>query len=720
MTLDLTPMLWPRSLAIVGASPDTSVIRGKLMHVLLARGFPGSIYPVTRSQAEVQGHWAYASIAELPEAPDLAVIIVPANVVPQALEACGKKGIRAAVVISSGFAEERGDTGRQLQERIREIASRHRMLVCGPNCEGVVNVLAPMIATFSPALEHVDGPLLPDASRGRTLGVTAQSGAIAFAYFNRGRPRQLPFSYLVSTGNEVTLEGLDYVDWMLDDGRTDAFLMYVEAMRDGERFVQVAEKAAQAGKPLVVAKVGRSDAGRRAARSHTGSLAGSDAVYDAMFRRYGVVRADDLDEMLDVATAFSFCPLPPGRRVGLLTASGGGAVWMSDLLAMHGLEVPPLDDETRKEIDRLIPSFGSSQNPVDLTAQSVRQVGYARVIDILRRSPSVDIVVVVGSLAYEQTVVRDIDALARLSAESDKPIVFCAYTLASPHAIAMLAGAGIAAYTGMGSCARALRALVQYAEFQRRRKDRGGCTPPATAAVAVSRETVTTAAERLRSAGPSIPEADAKDLLAAYGIPRPAEALAHSEDEAAGAASRLGYPVVLKVQSPDIAHKTEVGALALSLESEAAVREAYRRVLGRAKAYAPDATIRGVLVQRMVPPGHEVIAGISRDPVFGPMLMVGLGGVWVEALADVALSPVPTDHGDALALIHRLRGAKLLEGLRGELPADVDALADLLVRLSRFAADHADRVEEIDLNPVVVHAAGHGVSVVDALILPRR
>jgi acetate---CoA ligase (ADP-forming) len=740
MSLDLSPLLWPRSLAIVGASPDTSVIRGKLMQVLLARGFSGVIYPVTRSHAEVQGHRAWASIAELPESPDLAVIVIPAAVVPQALEECGDKGVRAAVIISSGFAEERGDAGRQLQERLREIAARHGMLVCGPNSEGVVNLLAPMVATFSPALEHVDGPLLPEISRGRTLGVTAQSGAISFAYFNRGRPRQLRFGYLVSTGNEGMLEGLDYVDWMLDDGRTEVVLMYVEAMRDGERFRRVAAKAARAGRPLVVAKVGRSEAGRRAALSHTGSLAGSDAVYDAMFRRYGVVRADDLDEMLDAAAAFSFCPLPAGRRVGLLTGSGGGAVWMADLLAAHGLEVPPLDEATRKAIDALIPSFGSSQNPVDLTAQSVRQVGYARVIDILRRSPSVDMVVVVGSLAYEHTVARDLEALGRLSAESDKPIVFCAYTLASPRAIAMLAGAGIPAYTGMGSCARALRALAGYAEFQRQRCARAaapaaplpGVPAPAGAGTAATpaaspaaragadKESLDAVASRLAAATRSIPEAEAKELLAAYGIPRPPEALVDGEDAAVAAAVRLGLPVALKVQSPDIVHKTEAGALALGLGSDAAVRDAYRLVVARARAYAPGAAIGGVLVQRMVPPGREMIAGISRDPVFGPMLVVGLGGVWVEALGDVALSPVPIDRDDALTLVRRLRGAALLDGFRGEPPSDVGALADLLVGLSRFAADHAALIDEIDLNPVIVHPVGQGVSVVDALIVPRR
>jgi acyl-CoA synthetase (NDP forming) len=720
--LNLEPLLWPRSIAIIGASPNLEIIRGRLLHVLRVQRFPGPIFPVTRSHAEIHGLKAYPSIEDLPERADLAIIAIPAAVVPDALARCAARGVKAAVVLSSGFAEERGAAGRELQATVREIATRHGLVVCGPNSEGLVNTLAPMAATFSPSLENPELRLAPDVDGSRAIAVISQSGGLSFSYLNRGRPRQLRFTYLVSSGNEVCLEGLDYVDYMLGEGRTDLFLMYVEAMKSGDKFRAVAGRAAGLGKPLIVAKVGRSDAGRRAAASHTASLAGADHVYDAMFRRYGVVRSHDFDEMLDLAAAFAFCPLPRGRRVGLLSASGGGAVWMADLLAAHGLALPELAAETRKEIDALIPSYGSSQNPVDLTAQAVREVGYARVIDILRRSPSVDAVVVVGSLATDTLLQRDREALAGVAAASDKPIVFCAYTLASPDAITLLARAGIPAYTSLVNCARAVAALADYAAFQARwsRESAGGAAPrPAGAQTPPPGEAARAVGGRLR-ADAVLCEHEAKDVLAAYGVPRPREELVESEEGAAAAAARVGYPVALKVQSPDITHKTEAGAVALALDSETAVRAAYPKILAGAAAAHPDARVRGVLVQRMAAKGVEVILGITRDADFGPILMVGLGGIHVEVLGDVVFTPVPVTADAARELIGRLRGAALLQGVRGEPPADVDALADLVVRLSRFAADHGDAVAEVDLNPVIVHPAGDGLSVVDALIVTRR
>jgi acyl-CoA synthetase (NDP forming) len=708
---DLTPLLWPRSVAVVGASPDREVIRGRLTHVLLLWPFDGPIYPVTRSHAEVHGRPAYPSIAALPGPVDLAVIAIPAAAVPEALEACGARGVRAAIVLSSGFAEERGETGPALQARLRQIAAGHGIVLCGPNCEGLVNTMASLCATFSPSLENAAVSLLPDVGRGRAIGVTSQSGGISFSFFNRGRPRQLRFSYIVSTGNEAVLEGLDYVEWMLADGRTDIFLMYVEALRDGAKFRSVASRAADLGRPLIVAKMGRSEAGRRAAASHTGALAGSARVHDAMFRHHGVIASDDMDQMLDIAAAFAFCPLPRGGRVGLLSTSGGGAVWMADTLARCGLGLPGLDPETRRRIDALIPAYGSSENPVDLTAQAVREVGYARVIEILRQSPVVDVIVVIASLASEVLLERDLAALAEVVARSDKPVLFCAYTLVSPRAVTLLASVGVPTYTSLPSCARALQALVEYAAFQERR-ERRPVTPAAAPAGAE-------AAGRLRRAGPVLCEHEAKALLSGYGVPRPPEELAHDEDAAAAAAARLGYPVALKVQSPDIAHKTEAAALALDLASDAEVRAAHRRVLASALAFRPGAAIRGVLVQRMAPRGQEIVLGIARDPDFGPVLMVGLGGIHVEVLDDVAFAPVPLGPEDARALLGQLRGARLLSGVRGEAPADVEALASLMVNLSRFAAEHADLIAEIDLNPVIVHPAGQGVSVVDALIVTR-
>src|SRR5262245_21212749 len=709
---DLTPLLWPRAVAIIGASDNKDIIRGRLLHILQLRGYPGKIFPVTPSRDEVQGLKAYPSVADIPDPVDLAVVVIPAVSVAAVLDECGARGIKAAVVISSGFAEEKGDAARVRQDELQRVAARYGMAICGPNCEGVANALMPLAATFSPSLENQEYRLIPEVPGGRPIGVIAQSGALSFSYLNRGAPRQLRFTYLISSGNEATLEGLDYVDWMLDEGRTDVFLMYMEAVRGAATFHRVGAKAARLGKPIIVGKVGRSEAGRRAAASHTGALAGSDSAYDAMFRRYGIVRCDDIDEMVDTAAAFAFCPLPRGRRVALLSASGGGAAWMADLCTAHGLELPEMDAATRKEIDPLIPSFASSQNPIDLTAQGIREVGYARIIEILQRSPVTDIILVVGSLATETMLRRDIDAITRVARDSAVPIAFCAYTNASPAAITLLAGAGIPAYTNMANCARALRALADYAEFQRRwQRRREDDVAPAADAGAVR--------GRLAEAGRVQSEHESKVLLAAYGVPRPREEMAADATRAVEAAGRIGFPVALKVQSPDIPHKTEAGAVALGLGTPAALRRAYRQVVSAARTSHPGADVRGVLVQQMVPKGVEVIVGVTRDETFGPLLMVGLGGVFVEVLRDVAFAPAPLTREDARDLLGRLRGARRLQGVRGEPPADVEALVDLLVGVSRFAADHPDAIEEVDLNPVIVHSQGQGLSVVDALIITR-
>ena len=706
---DLRPLIAPESIAVIGASEDTATLRGRLTQALIGHGYEGRVYPVTRSQSEVLGLRAYGSVADLPEAADLAVILVPAAVVPRTLDECGRRGIRAAVVISSGFAEESGEAAHARDIELRLIAERHGILVCGPNSEGLVNPLQRVVATFSPVFHDPARPLLPATPHGRPISVSCQSGALTFAFLNRGRDRQLRFTYQVSAGNQTILEAHDYVDWALDHGGADIFLLYLEGIRNPDRFRAVADKAAAAGKPLIAAKVGRSDAGRRAAASHTGSLAHAGVVDDAIFRHHGIIRGEDLDHMLDVAAAFAFCPLPRGNRVAVITGSGGSAVWMADILSAHGLELPVLEDDVQQRILALLPSYASAQNPVDATAQAIHEVGYARLIEIVRQSQRIDTILLIGSLANEATAAGHAEQLAAFSGLRDKPILLVTYTGASPAAMTAFAEAGIPCYTSMPSCARAIRALVDYARFQERRH-----RPPLPATPPSRREET---AGALGAAGPVLTENEAKAVLAGYGVPRPPEALAKSADDAAAAAGRIGGPVALKVQSPDITHKTEAGAVALGAEGGAAVRVAYAQVLANAAAGHPGAAIQGVLVQKMAPPGIEIILGVTRDPDFGPMLMVGLGGIHVEVLRDVVFAPVPIGPDEALSLLGELRGAALLDGVRGAPPADRAALAELIAALSRFAADHAELIDEIDLNPVIVHSQGQGLTVVDALIV---
>jgi acyl-CoA synthetase (NDP forming) len=713
---DLRPLLSPDSVAIIGASADQS-LRGRLTHQLIEHGFPGRIYPVTRSQGEVLGYQAYASVADLPEAPDLAVILVPAAHVVSAIAQCAARGIPAAAIISSGFAEEKSEEAAARDAALREIAERTGMVIAGPNSEGLVNPLCPLVATFSPVFHDASQPLLPQGSRAKPIAVSCQSGALTFAFLSRGRDRQLRFTYQVSAGNQTVLEAHDYVDWVLDAGGADIFLCYLEGIRDAARFRAVADKAARMAKPLIVAKVGRSDAGRRAAASHTGALAHAGAADDAIFRHHGIIRGEDLDHMVDVATAFAYCRLPRGNRVAIITGSGGSAVWMADILSAHGLELPVLEDDIQRRIMALLPSYGSAQNPIDATAQAIGELGYAPLVELVAQSERIDTILLISSLANESRAGKLAEEMAGIIGTTDKPILLSTYTTASAAAIATLGAAGIPCYTSMPSCARAIRALVDYGAFQERLARRS-VEPPTPPAV---RDEV---AATLAGSGPVLTEVAAKALLARYGVPLPPEALATSEAEAVAATARIaketGNPAVaLKVQSPDIVHKTEAGAVALGLSGEGAVREGYRLVLARAQAAHPGAQIDGVLVQAMARRGHEMILGITSDPDFGPMLMVGLGGIHVEVLRDVAFAPVPLGIEEALSLLDQLKGAALLDGVRGAPAADRGALAQLMVALSRFAADHADRVAEIDLNPVIVHAAGEGLTVVDALIVKK-
>jgi len=710
---DISKMLWPKSIAVVGASSDTKGLRGRILEIMLSHPYAGTVYPVSRSAAEVQGVKAYSSVEALPERVDLAILIIPAEFIVAELERCGRAGVPAAVILSSGFAEEPGERGIRMQAEIAAIARRYDMAVSGPNTEGFANIAAGLCATFSPALDKKSGAISPARALGTgQVSVISQSGGVGFAFFDRARPRNLQFRHIVTTGNEAALEVADVLDYLIDEGGTDVFLLLLEDVKTPATFIRAAEKALRAGKPVIVGKIGQSEPGVRAVASHTAALAGSRDAYCAVFERYGLIEGRDFDEMLDFATGFLACGdrLPAGNRVAICTSSGGAGVWMTDACAAVGLDVPVLDDETRKAIDVHIPSYGTSQNPIDSTAQGVHQLGYAAFAQMAARSPLIDAVVVVVTARRSAFLENDLDKLKTLKAESRKPVFMWTYTLPSERSVEILNEAGYPLFTGAPGCARTLRAMADY----RRLREQISANPSTLAAQHPARDTVRS---KLLASGPVLTEWQARPLLAAYGIGiAETGRLVHTAKEARAAVEALDCAVALKVQSPDIAHKTEAGAVLLNIAPGAAT-DAYRRVLANARTHAPDARIDGVLVQPMLPQGREMLLGITRDQRWGPMLMLGLGGVLVEVLNDTVLAPVPFDRAQAVALIWRLKGAAILKEHRGRPAADVEALADLMVRLSRFAADHSDIVAEIDLNPVIVHA--DGASPADVLIVTR-
>jgi acyl-CoA synthetase (NDP forming) len=650
----------------------------------------------------------------LPEPVDLAIVTIPAAYVADALQACGERGVRAAVIISSGFAEERGEDGIARETAIRRLVERYDMAVLGPNGEGFMNAAIPLTATFSPTVFDLESGLTPAHSTAGGIAVVSQSGGVGFSFFNRGRPKELRFSFVVSMGNEAGLEGLDVVDYLLDDRNTDVVLGFVESFRTPAKFARIASRAAALRKPLVLAKVGASEAGAQAAASHTASLAGSQRAYEAMFKRHGVISGHDVDEMLDIAAGFSFFRdrLPKGKRVAILTPSGGAGIWLADICEAHGLEVPPLDGETRAAIDRMLPAYGTSRNPVDVTAQVIFHLGYAPVLELIAASPSIDAVLVAGSLGLLKYVKPQLEALTRLGNSIDMPVIFCAYTLAHPEAVALLARAGFPCLTSMPNAARAIGAMADYQRFLDRLARDGNKTFDAL-------EIPTHVAARLASADSVLCEYEAKSVLSDLNIASNRDTLATSEDQAVDAAARLGQPVALKVQSPDINHRSRVGAVALDVDSESAIRTAYRSVLQNARRHHPAANIHGVLISPMDESGVEIIIGTSRDADFGPIVILGAGGTLVEVLDDVIVAPAPASKAELLDLIDNWKGKRLLDGSAGMPAADIDALVDLTVMVSRFAAS-AENVASLDLNPVIVHARGCGVSVVDALIITDK
>jgi acetate---CoA ligase (ADP-forming) len=714
---DIAKLLWPKSVAVVGASSDVHGLRGRILEIILSHPFAGKVYPVSRSAAEVQGLKAYASVDALPEPADLAILIIPAEYVAAELERCGRAGIAAAVILSSGFAEAPGETGTRMQDQIAAISRRYDMAVAGPNTEGFANIAAGLCPTFSPTMDRDAGPIKPAHALGRgQVSVISQSGGLGFAFFDRARPRNLKFRHIVTTGNEAALGVFDFVDYMLDEGETDVFLLLLEDVKSPEKFKHVAEKALRGGKPLIVGKIGQSEPGKRAVISHTAALAGAQAAYRAMFERYGLIEAHDLDEMIDIAVGFLACGdrLPAGKRVGICTSSGGAGVWLADACAAAGLEVPVLDNETRKQIDVHIPCYGTSQNPVDSTAQGVHKLGYAAFAQLVAQSPIIDGVIVAVTARRSAFLENDLQKLKNLADDSAKPVFMWTYTLPSNRSVEILNEAGYPLFTGALGCARTMCAMADYRDLRERRMR--------VAEVLVAPPAVRDKVRALLvQSGSVLCEWQARPLLAAYGIGAgDAGQLVHSAAEAEAAARAIGRPIALKIQSADIPHKTEAGAVALNILGADAVGAAYERVLAAAMRHTPAARIDGVLVQPMAPPGREVILGVNRDPRWGPLLMIGLGGVLVEAMGDVALAPVPLDREAARALIARVKAAPMFGAWRGMAPADTQALADVMVRLSQLAADHVDAIAEIDLNPVIVHAEGEGVSVVDALIFKRK
>ncbi|HME27342.1 MAG TPA: acetate--CoA ligase family protein [Acetobacteraceae bacterium] len=697
----LQSFFWPQSIAVLGASPDTHRIRGRLLHQLRENDYPGRILPINPSYQEIGGLRCYAAIGDVGEPVDLALVAIPAAGVAPALEECARAGVKNALIISSGFAEEGGAAG-DMQAALVEVTRRTGIRACGPNCEGYFNALGKIATTFSPTVEvkeDADQVLVSD----RRVGVIAQSGGIGFALFNRGKAAGIGFSYVISTGNEADLNTADFLDYMIEDSNTHAVLLFCEAVRNGPTFIAALAKARRLAKPVIAIKIGRSDAGTRASASHTASLSGSPTAYHAVFERYGVIEAEDPDEAVAIAGVLLTCPLPRGRRTGIITPSGGGGAWMADTLSLHGLIVPPLSAATQEALRAVMPSYGASGNPVDVTAQgSATGAALMTAMETLARSDEIDMLVLITSLTSETRVSLDADRVRATAALCGKPMTVWTYTLPSEFGRRTAARCGLFTHSDLRNVGVAMSKLAGYAEAQTRP------LPASPAGVPVA------------SLPDDLPrvltEHHAKALLAPYGLPKSQERFVTSAAEAAEAANALGYPVAMKIASPDLPHKTEAGGVVLGLQGQHSVTAAYEQIIASAQRYKADARIEGVLVQKMAPRGHELAIGMVNDPTFGPIMMVGLGGTLVEVMGDVVHRPAPIDVAEATDMLRSLKSAKLLQGFRGAEPIDVAPAADLIANLSHAALAYRESIAEMEFNPVILHADGSGLTIADALV----
>lgn len=692
----------PRSIAIIGASANLAKLSGRPIAALLKKKFAGAIYPVNPRYTEIAGLACYPSVSDVPGEIDLAVVSVPMEGILEALKQCAAKGVKAAVVFTSGFAET-GAEGSALQTEISGLARESGMRVLGPNCLGLVDFRNAVMASFSDTMEM-------DIGKNGSLGFITQSGAFGERTVMQAVQDGVGFSTFVSVGNEADLQFSDFLAYLAKAEGTDLMGVYLEGAKDGLKFRRAAEAALRAGKPILVKKVGKTKAGSRAAASHTGSLAGNDRIYDAFFRQMGIIRIDELRELTYFALAHRSGRIPKGRNVGILTDSGGPGVEMADKCEEFGLVVPELTGTTRSRIQACLPFYGSARNPVDMTAAVMTdQKLFGECLRALFEDDGIDIVFAPGFfMAY--TDPRLADEILNIYRSSSKPLAFFpVWQDSSPEAAEMVARIkleGIPIIPEATDAARTMARLTWYGEKRRMIESGRGTASP-------SAESIQRAREILR-ATKAPTEYEAKQVLAAYGIPVTREEMAGSAEEAAAAARRIGFPVALKIQSPDIPHKTEAGGIRLNLRTEADVREAYEAVMRNAEAHAPQAAVAGVLVQEMLEGGVEVIVGVTRDPVFGPCVMFGLGGIFVEALQDVSFRMAPLAAADAEEMIREVKARRVLEGMRGKPASDIEALIDVILKVSQLAADFADEIEELDINPLLVFP--QGARVADALI----
>ncbi len=697
----LDELFSPQSVAVIGASNKPGKVGTTLFRNILKAGFQGVAYPVNPSSKSVSGVRCYPQVRDLPETPDLGVVIVPAPQVADVIDQLGEAGTRGLIVITAGFREV-GEAGAALEQEIVRRAQKYRMSLVGPNCFGVLNTdpAVSLNATFSENLPPRGG-----------IGFISQSGAICAGILAYGLAERIGFSRFVSVGNRAGIDENDLLRSLGDDPATKVILLYVESLANGRAFLEAAREVTEE-KPVLVIKSGRTSVGERAVLSHTGSLAqsGRDQLYDGLFEQSGVLRADSLGDLFRMAKIFATGLNLKGPHLAILTNSGGPGIVAADAAIRHGLELPPPSATARAELARRLPSIAAVSNPLDMTAD-VGAEHYRDVLRMLLGYPEYDGALVITTPRGEMTGQSVAEAVVDVKVTTGKPVVACMFGLTDlSREVEYLESRGVPAFTFPEEAAQGLGSIVRYHKWRTRPRTEIRAFPVDRAAVAAT-------LERARTSGMSVlPEYLARSLLESYGIGFPRVRRVTRVEEAIAAADTVGYPVVLKVASPDISHKTDVGGVEVGLEDSDRLRAAWDRMRRSLASAAPQARIDGFEVEAQISGGKEVLIGLQRDPDFGPIVAFGMGGIYVEILRDVAFRLAPVRALAARRMVESIKAFPLLQGVRGEAPSDLSALFEAIERVSQLAIDLPE-VAELDLNPLIVRSEGKGVVAVDARVV---
>ncbi len=695
-------IFYPQSIAVLGANNVKGTVPGDILTNILKAQFKGVVYPVNPRERYIASIKTYKYVIDIEDPVDIAVIVYPSSVMHMALEQCGQKGIKGAVIISAGFKEV-GGQGIEREEQIKQIAHKYGISFIGPNCLGIINT---------------DPAVMLDASFARkmpeegNIGFISQSGALCTAVLDYARAKHIGFSKFISIGNKADISEVDLLYYLKDDPKTKVILLYLEEISDGIDLVKAAKTVIEeTGKPVLAIKSGRTDAGASAAASHTGSLAGSDETCDAAFKQAGIIRCNDIEEMFNKAIAFTYQPLPKGKKVAIITNAGGPGVLTTDACIRYGLELPGLKPETTEILKKSLPKTANINNPIDVIGDA-RADRYNIAVSSVLKDDNIDGVFVIltpQSMTEIESIAHEI---SRISSQFTKPIYtsFMGEADVAPG-IDILQRNKIPHYILPESMPEAFAATYKFKKRLEEKQDPVQLFKDVDIKKANSILDKAIAEEKKY-----LPEEEAAKILEAYNFPLLKSGLATSSDEAVKISEELGYPVVMKIISDDIVHKFDVGGVILDIKSKEEVFSSYNRIIENVRGVKPDARIKGVFIRRMIPPGEEVILGLKRDPSFGPVIMFGLGGIFVEVYKDVSFRIAPLDNISVNKLITETKASEILSGVRGRVPRDIKSLKECILRLSQLAVE-CPQIKELDINPLIILEDGKGSYVADTKIM---